>query len=529
MKLFYMLAVLYAALTVSAWGFHQHGPEYNAWDTKELQQWLKDHKIKYTSTQSRDDLLGLIRKNWNAVMSSPGPFVSWDEEKLINFLNDKGVQIDEKRKDNRDWLVSAVQKNWKEAEDHIEDSYSNMKDWIFDTWSESALNRFIENHSGSSKKSLLENAKDKYDKLSAAMQSTGQDAGDWIFDAWSDSDLSEWLVIHGYKVPRKHTRKDLILLIKKYSYELNQKAEQTSKQAQIALKHMNDDIKDAHGNIRDSAFDSWSESDLKAWCDAHGIKVPQKSKKDELIALTRRHKYLLRQDLDSIADESNSIYNSVADKLISGKETAQSYGMKGFEKVSEMWPENRLKEFLHTRGINVPVDISRDRLRKLVWEHRNDPVVNYWTFESWSLPDLQNWFKEQGKSISGTRDQLATKASQYYDAMKSEGGDKYQTATSKLKSLFQSGKDLAFDTWSDSDLKSYLDSYGVKVYQGSTRNELIALARRHTQYFRHGAADDSWYGTFERAKNTIMSAASGGRKITDRIQQHVFKPFRHEL
>jgi len=60
--------------------------------------------------------------------------------------------------------------------------------------------------------------------------------------------------------------------------------------------------------------------------------------------------------------------------------------------------------------------------------------------------------------------------------------------TSYLASATDAAKDTTFDTWSDSDLKSYLDSYGVPAYQGTTTNELKAMARRNANYFRYGTS-----------------------------------------
>lgn len=55
-------------------------------------------------------------------------------------------------------------------------------------------------------------------------------------------------------------------------------------------------------------------------------------------------------------------------------------------------------------------------------------------------------------------------------------------------------KDSTFDTWKDSDLKAYLDSYGVPVPQGTKTEELKAMARRQSTYFRYGTSSPS--GTF---------------------------------
>lgn len=68
--------------------------------------------------------------------------------------------------------------------------------------------------------------------------------------------------------------------------------------------------------------------------------------------------------------------------------------------------------------------------------------------------------------------------------------------TSALAAATDSAKDITFDTWSDSELKAYLDRYGINTYQGSTRNELIAAARRNAHAFRYGSADQGVYGQF---------------------------------
>lgn len=49
-------------------------------------------------------------------------------------------------------------------------------------------------------------------------------------------------------------------------------------------------------------------------------------------------------------------------------------------------------------------------------------------------------------------------------------------------------KHNAFDTWSESELKAYLDSYGVPVPQNSKIDELRAEARKQSTYFRYGSS-----------------------------------------
>lgn len=73
-------------------------------------------------------------------------------------------------------------------------------------------------------------------------------------------------------------------------------------------------------------------------------------------------------------------------------------------------------------------------------------------------------------------------------------GQAYASITSALAKATDNAKDVTFDTWSDSELKAYLDRYGINTYQGSTRNELIAAVRRNAHAFRYGSGDHGIYG-----------------------------------
>ena len=90
------------------------------------------------------------------------------------------------------------------------------------------------------------------------------------------------------------------------------------------------------------------------------------------------------------------------------------------------------------------------------------------------------------KKSSASRDELLKGAQDQYGKASASGGAAYASVTSYLASATDAAKSSTFDTWSESELKRYLDSYGVKSYQGSTLNELRALARNQATYFRYG-------------------------------------------
>lgn len=109
------------------------------------------------------------------------------------------------------------------------------------------------------------------------------------------------------------------------------------------------------------------------------------------------------------------------------------------------------------------------------------------------MTDLyRKWLSSQNNKAANkagaSRDELFKQAQDSYASASKSGGSSYASVTSYLASATDAAKDNTFDTWSDSDLKSYLDSYGVPNYQGSNTNELKAMARRNANYFRYGTS-----------------------------------------
>jgi hypothetical protein len=96
--------------------------------------------------------------------------------------------------------------------------------------------------------------------------------------------------------------------------------------------------------------------------------------------------------------------------------------------------------------------------------------------------------KKAANKAGATRDDLMSAAQSYYAEASKSSGPAYASVTSYLSKQTEAAKDSMFDTWSDSELKSYLDSYGVPVPQGTKSNELKAFARRQATYFRYGTS-----------------------------------------
>ena len=155
---------------------------------------------------------------------------------------------------------------------------------------------------------------------------------------------------------------------------------------------------------------SWTDSQLKAYLDKHGIPVPQPRKRDTLLAQARQN------------------YAATAKKL-------NEYSQYPGNWLYDTWSESDLKEFLDARGVSVPQPTTRDKLIASV--RRNSRLASL-------------TLQEQAASASSS-------------------------AAAAKESL----SDALLDSWSDSQIKEWADKNGIKVPQGSKRNELIALARKH--------------------------------------------------
>lgn len=136
----------------------------------------------------------------------------------------------------------------------------------------------------------------------------------------------------------------------------------------------------------------------------------------------------------------------------------------------------------------------------------------------------RKWLSSQNNKAANkagaSRDDLLKQAQNSYASASKAGGSNYASVTSYLASATDAAKDNTFDTWSESELKSYLDTYGVPNYQGSTTNELRAMARRNANYFRYGTSTPQ-EGYFARIKNSAqwvlsqlkIGASSGSQEV----------------
>lgn len=280
----FSLAVAALATTVAADGWFGKAA-YNKWHETELERWLSDHDIPYPAASDRKDLENLVKDNWENYAVKP--YNSWDTTQLQNYITSKGQEVKKGTEKNKDTLVAQVQNLWHETADQSNEAYSSVQNWIFDTWTESQLKSWLDYHkipnpSPRTRDSLLHTARANYAKAADKAGETAAYPGNWLYSQWSDSDLKAWLDERGVPVPQPSNRDKLIASLRRNSKIAADKASaqyaSASKSASAAAESLSDQL-----------LESWSDSQIKEWADRNGIKVPQGSKRNELIALARKH------------------------------------------------------------------------------------------------------------------------------------------------------------------------------------------------------------------------------------------------
>lgn len=489
---------------------------YNKWHETELERWLSDNNIPYPTPADRKDLENLVGKHWEDYVIKP--YKKWDTAELSSFLQAKGQDTVHEAQESRDNLVNLARSNWYETEESTLKAWGSVKDWIFDTWGQSQLKAFADKHgipgmlpSSPTQTALLtfwivpqprqrdvilQRLRLNYEATAKKLGETASYPGNWLYDTWSESDLKEWLDSHGFPAPQPSSRDKLIASVRRNSRLAYLKAQA---EAATATKS----AQAAYATLTDIIIDTWGESELKKFCDKNGIPVPQGTKANELRAIVRKNRAEILGDTASAraASAYGAATSSAGNQYAKASDSASLAAQHNFDKATESWSESRLKAYLDARGVPVPQTSSLDELRALVRKHSRKAASGWtaWSFEDFTYDNLKDYLEKNGDAAAkkaaakkeATRSDLVSAAHSAYSSASTAGGTAHASATNYLAQVTENAKSDAFDTWSHSELKAYLDSYGIPVPQGSKIEELKAEARKQATYFRYGTTSPS--------------------------------------
>ncbi len=187
-------------------------------------------------------------------------------------------------------------------------------------------------------------------------------------------------------MPQPSTRDKLIASVRRNSRLSSQNFKDTAASASKSAQASKESLSDA-------LLDSWSDSKIKEWADQNGIKVPQGSKRNELLALARKHRSALTGD--NVASSASSAFGAAttnaSNQFAKATDDAQLKGEDAFNQAIGTWSDSRLKAFLDARGVPVPQGGKKDELIKQVRLNKHKAANGWssWTFDTWTVDHLK--------------------------------------------------------------------------------------------------------------------------------------------
>lgn len=531
---------------------------------------LADFKIPYTEQSSTKELVDKAAAQWDMFTK---PYTQWSTDDLKVWVQKNVKDSEDKIKGSKDNLVAGVESVWDETSDKATEAYEDVTVWMFKYFSTDELRKLLGVDSAKKKveeshAELVKEIQDKYKSAKQYGQSFYPD--DSLFENLSTKDLKQILKDHGISVPNKSTAtatyQELLSTLRRNLRYIYLQGEKQVVETGDKLGFEKRKFFDKAGHLKKDVFADWSESDLKLWLNQHELLPKSKSKfsrtlsRDDLVKLAQDNVESLKSDiesyltykeahaspiLDKTSDTISDAYKKVADQVDdSYKKAAGSFKDTykkaagsvddTYKKVTDSvdfsafsnWPEPRLKDFLASRGIQLPKQLTpaepsyKDQLVALVEKHKNKAVgtrtFGTWSFDHWSVDDLTGWLQKQGQVVQGTRDDLLQAAQDYISKLHKNQNNRNQNVLNKLSKEYESYKQAAFDKWTDADLASYLKSFGFKGHETWPHEELARKAREQFELFQTGVTETTSAGQ-EKAEKVVNDAKSVSSSVWSSI------------
>jgi len=264
-------------------------------------------------------------------------------------------------------------------------------------------------------------------------------------------------------------------------------------------------------------WDSWSDSDLKSWLDARGIPVPQNGARDKMIAAARRNGRTASQNAKHLASEAASSASSAAAKVASsgssaaGKVASSGSSAAGKAAASVSSVAGWGYQSISSVAGNAAASLS---------SAAGHAAASVTSVAGHAAASASSAVGDAAASVSSLAGHAAASASSGADWAASSlssgakrGASSVSSGVYEGASSISSGAgaassgltDALLGSWSDSQFKAFFDKNGIKVPQGSNRNELVALARKHSAKWTGDNMADSASGAFHAATSSVGS------------------------
>lgn len=188
----------------------------------------------------------------------------------------------------------------------------------------------------------------------------------------------------------------------------------------------------ASSNTDDPAYLSWDTSHLRSWLELHNVPVPKHA------ATQAELRDLVASNWDVASSWTYDQYTSAQDIFTGIRDTS-------FDK----WDESRLREFLLKQGVVAPKGPKEHLvlLAKSKYSAYTDAASSFSSRATSACEDTQNQLSKSASSIA-----------------------------SQATSTFDHSKDYVYSTWSDNEMRTWLEQKGlIKTKSQKEKAELLQM------------------------------------------------------
>lgn len=200
--------------------------------------------------------------------------------------------------------------------------------------------------------------------------------------------------------------------------------------AKISAANAGQTAQQVYADTKDSAFDTWDESQLRAYLVKHNIVAP-KGPKESLVKAANDYYASAASAASDVSASATSAASSVSSAASAGASVIGDHLNKAKGQVYDSWTESQLRLWLQDRGIIPP---PRSKSQQLIDMVR----INWWHAES---------------TASGAASSVSSAAS-----AAASSADK---AAYDAKAAVTSAPQRAWASWTDSQLRDWLVDHNV--------------------------------------------------------------------
>ncbi|KAL2315835.1 Stress response protein ish1 [Schizosaccharomyces pombe] len=290
-------------------------------------------------------------------------------------------------------------------------------------------------------------------------------------DKWSGHNLNSWL---GKKTESS------------YLDAISNKIRKTGRKLSGSVEDARDATQEAWESQKASLFESWSDSQLRAFLARHSPQFAAKEKKGILEKLSPA----------SLRETAAKEYDALTSKL----------GNTG-DWIYDTWSDNELRTWLHDVGVPISShESTRTHLLRKLKNYISTKADEAQPSVEAVKGKASEKAKQAGEFVSdkaGDAKELvnekSSEAGQYAGQKMEEGGELLQEI-SKRRGRFG-------NWWANSGLKAYFDAHGIPAYQPSPIDQFYAHLRRQ-YYLKTNGYQALKSKAYEEASNVADSASS---------------------